>query len=342
MSEYDRLKKIIPPDQALANQALSRSLRQVKKIFETDLRDLSQAVSVLESNKDLDLINSLDQPLPSAVANFWANTFPTGTGAGNAITTNDVIGVAAGATINSELPVVTDVLTELDNLGQLNPLSGNGGSSGSSLNGIYTLMSYALAGAYSMGGDVTMPTTIPATNYYAGGTFADVETAFSAGGGLISAANGWISNIATVNSNLAAVSNSATDAMANQLLLNQNNLILAGIDVANVVIGDWGNANIVSNQQSSSLSLVNRLHEIGLDVSEGGAAQFFEQTANMSSVTGQAVISSMREGRNIAVLNAVGITLDTQLPDVNANTPVANNLSSAQYTASQARANIVI
>jgi len=50
----------------------------------------------------------------------------------------------------------------------------------------------------------------------------------------------------------------------------------------------------------------------------------------------------MREGRNIAVLNAVGIQLDTQLVDVNANTTVANNLQDAQYTVAQARANIVV
>lgn len=342
MSEYDRLKKIIPPDQALANQALSRSLRQVKKIFDTSLPDVAAAVSVLESNTDLSLINALDSPLPPAVANFWANTFPTGTGAGNAVTTNDVIGIAAGATVNSALPVVTTVLSDLANVGQLDSLTGNGGSSGSVLNGIYTLMSYALSGAYSAGGDVTLTTTVPATNYYAGGTFADVNTAFAAAGGLLNAANGWISNIANYDSNLTAQSNTATDSMANQMLLNQNNLIIAGIDVANVVIGDWANANIVANQQSASLSLVNRLHDIGLDISEGGAAQFFEQVANTSTVTGQAVIAGMREGRNIAVLNAVGITLDTQLSDINANTPLANNLSQAQYTAAQATANIVI
>lgn len=342
MSEYDRLKKIIPPDQALANQALSRSLRQVKKIFDTNLPEVAAAVSVLESNKDLNLISGLEEPLPPAISNFWSNTFPTGTGAGNAITTNDVIGIAAGATVNTELPVVTSVLTELGNIGQLNSLTGNGGSGGSVLNGIYTLMGYALAGTYSIAGNVEATTTIPATNYYAGASFPNVEVAFSNSNGLLAAANSWISNIAANNASLAAQSNSATDAMANQMLLNQNNLILAGVDVANVVIGDWSNANIVGNQQSASLALVNRLHDIGLDISEGGAAQFFDQVANTNNVTGQAVIASMREGRNIAVLNAVGITLDTQLPDVNANTPVANNLSSAQYSTSEARANIVI
>ena len=335
MSEYDRLKKIIPPDQALANQALSRSLRQVKKIFDTTLPDVAQAVGVLESNVDLDLINDLQTPVPSAVANFWANTLPTGTGAGNAITTNDVIGVAAGVGINDNLPVVTNVLGTLDGFGALNPLTANTGNPASVNNGIYTQMSYCLALSYG-----NAPVIIPATVYWAGGTFADLDAAFSSG--LIPAANSAISNIANAYSNLATESNSATDAMANQLVINQNNLVIAGVDVANVVIGDWSNSNIQSNQTSASLSLTTRLHDIGLDVSEGGAAQFFEQVANTTNVTGQGVIASMREGRNIAVLNSIGIVLDTQLSDVNANTPIANNLSTAQYTTAQATANIVI
>ena len=74
MSNYDTLKKIIPPDQALANQALSRSLRQVKDIFNTDLPTLSAAVETLESNRDLGLINALTEPIPEVVTDFIGNT----------------------------------------------------------------------------------------------------------------------------------------------------------------------------------------------------------------------------------------------------------------------------
>jgi hypothetical protein len=50
----------------------------------------------------------------------------------------------------------------------------------------------------------------------------------------------------------------------------------------------------------------------------------------------------MREGRNIAVLNAVGIQLDTQLVDINPDTTVANNLQNGQYSVAEARANVII
>ena len=342
MSNYDTLKKIIPADQALANQALSRSLRQVKDIFNTDLPTLSAAVEALESNKDLDLVNSLAEPIPEVVTDFIGNTLATGTGPGNTITINDVVGVAAGATINDELPTVTTVVSDLANIGALTRLTGNGGSSGSVNNGIYTLMSYALTGVYS-GGNVANSTTIPNTIYYAGPqTFANVDAAFgNATVGLIARANTAIANIATTYSNVVVIANDATNACAEQLNLNVINCTAAGIEIGNIV-NDPANANLVSNSITTSLGLASQLHDIGLDVSEGGAAQFFEQVANANNLSGQSVIASMREGRNIAVLNAVGIQLDTQLIDVNANTTVANNLGDGQYTVAQAQANIII
>ena len=346
MSNYDTLKKIIPPDQALANQALSRSLRQVKDIFNTDLPTLSAAVSALESNKDLGLINALTEPVPPVVTDFIGNTLATGTGPGNTITINDVIGVAAGATINTDLAVVTTVVSDLANIGALDPLTGNGGTPSSTDNGIYTLMSYTLAGTYSLAGNVLDITTIPTTNYFPGNVFSDVNSAFgniSNNATLLYWGNYWIANIASdpLYSNVVIVANDATNACAEQLNLNVINCTAAGIDIGNVV-NDPGNANLVANSVTTSLGLASQLHDIGLDVAEGGAAQFFEQVANTNNLSGQAVIASMREGRNIAVLNAVGIQLDTQLIDVNANTTVANNLGDGQYTVAQAQANIII
>jgi len=349
MSNYDTLKKIIPPDQALANQALSRSLRQVKDIFNTDLTTLSAAVSQLESNKDLTLINDLTTLVPPGVQDFIGNTIATGTGPGNTITINDMIGIAAGNTVTTALPDTTTALQQLSTAGALNPLTANSGSSTGVNNGIYTVMTYCLSGAFTtddgMGNyTVTIPsnTNIPGTpvSYVSANTpNPAIDSAFSTT--LIPNANIVIANIATNNPAQAVVSNDAYDAMATQLLYNQNNCILAGIEIGNIV-NDPANANLVSNSVTTSLGLASQLQDIGLDVTEGGAAQFFEQVANTTNLSGQAVIASMREGRNIAVLNAVGIQLDTQLVDVNANTTVANNLGDGQYTVAQAQANIII
>jgi hypothetical protein len=351
MTTYNNLKKIIPPDQALANQALSRSLRQVKKIFDTDLPTLSRAVEALESNKDLPLINALTQPLPDAISTYWGNTFATGTGPGNSLTVNDLLGVASGNTTNVDLPETSNALISLASIGALNPLTGNGGTPSSAVNGVYTVMSYTLAGAYTTvtpgippAGDeyfITIPAPLPAQGTYGPDTSYGnvINSAFIS---LISNANTRINNIATAYPTETAVSNQSFGNIALQVEYNQNNLITAGIDIANIVVGNFSNANVIANQTSASLGLASRLHEFGTDITTGGKAQFFEQTADMTTITGQAVIASMREGRNIAVLNAVGINLDTQLVDVNENTTVDNNISSAQYSASEARANIVI
>jgi hypothetical protein len=348
MSNYDTLKKIIPPDQALANQALSRSLRQVKDIFNTDLPTLSAAVSQLESNRDLNLINALTEPVPAVVTSI-VNTLATGTGPGNTITINDLIGTAAGATINSSLPEVTTVVSDLQSMGELNALTANIGTPDNINNGIYTVMTYCLAGEYtSYDGVEFFSVTIPLNNNIANTPVSyisantpnpAIDAAFSTT--LIPNANIAIANIASNNSNMAILSNDACNACAQQLNLNVINCTAAGIEIGNIV-NDIANANLVANSITTSLGLASQLHDIGLDVEEGGAAQFFEQVANTNNITGQAVIASMREGRNIAVLNAVGIQLDTQLVDVNANTTVANNLGDGQYTVAQAQANIII
>ncbi len=345
MSSYDTLKKIIPPDQALANKALARGLQQVKQIFDADLPTLSAAVSQLESNKDLDLINDLTEPLPAAVTNFYSGILATGTGPGNTITLNDVIGIAAGNTVTVQMPTVTTVITTLSDMGALDNLTANGGTASSSNNGVYTVMQYALGNAYTtddgMGNvTITIPSPLPGQGTYGPeSSFGNViSNCFS---NLISIANVTISNIATTYGTYALQANDATNAMATQLQFNVENSIAAGIDIANVV-NDMANANLVANSVSTVLGLASQLHDIGLDVSEGGAAQFFDAVANTSTLSGQAVVASMREGRNIAVLNAVGITLDTQLVDVNANTTVANNISNGQYSVSEARANIIL
>jgi hypothetical protein len=347
MTTYNTLKKIIPPDQALANQALSRSLRQVKDIFTTDLPSVSAAVSELESNKDLALINALDTPIPAAITNFVGTALATGTGPGNTLTTNDVIGIAAGATATTAIATTSTVIQDLANIGALDNLTANGGTATSSVNGVYTVMSYCLANAYTTVNSVppdeytiTIPAPLPGQGTY-GPDFSFGNVIDAAFGNLIASANAVINGIVSTYSAQAAVANDAFSATAQQLVLNVDNSIAAGIDIANVV-NDIANANLVANSVSTALGLASQLHDIGLDISEGGAAHFFENVANTSTITGQAVIASMREGRNIAVLNAVGIVLDTQLVDVNPNTTVANNLQDGQYSVAEARANIII
>jgi hypothetical protein len=158
---------------------------------------------------------------------------------------------------------------------------------------------------------------------------------------LIANANAAIGNIAAAYPAQANTTNSAYGNMATQLQVNVTNCQAAGIDIGNLV-SNIANASLESNSTSSVMSFISNLHDIGLDVSQGGQAQFVQQVSNVSTLSGQAVIASMREGRNIAILNAAGIQLDTQVSEINVNTPIANNLGNAQYTVAEARANVII
>ena len=347
MTTLETLKKIIPPDQAVANKALSRSLQQIKDVFNSDLPTLAQAVVNLESNKDLDLINGLTQPLPANVASFYTNTFATGTGPGNTVTVADVIGTASGNTMNSELPVVINTLTAMSNVGAFDSLTGNGGTPSSATNGVYTVMQYCLANAYTSVNPgppeeytIIIPAPLPGQGTY-GPSLSPTTVLDSAFTNLIAIANSTINSIAAAFPAQANTTNSAYANMATQLEYNVTNCGAAGIDIANLV-SNIANANVESNSISTVMGFVSTLHNIGQDVSEGGESQFVQEVSNVSTLSGQAVIASMREGRNIVVLNAVGILLDTQVSDVNTVTPIANNLGNAQYTVAEARANIVL
>jgi hypothetical protein len=355
MTSFDILRKIIPPDQALANEALKRSLGQVKNIDQAETPALADALTKLEINKDLNLINNFITPLPSDVANLYSSTLGTGTGPNNTITTNDLLGTAAGVTYNQELPVVISVLQQLGNTGQLNSLTFDGGTATNVNNGVYTVMTYCLEGDYTIvdplsPGNITIIIPPPLPGF---GTYTSYDQAFTTG--LIPAAANIIVNIANANPTAQSQCNSSYDAMGNQLVTNATNLAGADIDYQSIVtigevsVTDPGNlsaaisnANFIPNSDSTALGVASQLHEIGRAVEQGGPAQFFGLIANTATTAGQAVVASMREGRNIALLNAVGINLDTQIVDVNPDTQVANNLGSGQNTVAEARANIVI
>ena len=319
MSDLDQLKKIIPPDQAVANKALTRGLQQVKQIFSTDVSDLAPKLATLESVTDLPLINDLTKPVPDSVKNFFSNTFGTGTGPGNTITTDDVIGIAAGNTVSTALPAVASALNDLTDLGAFVPLTANGGTPSSSTNGIYTVMNYCLAGAYTSVTPgppdtytITIPAPLPGQGTY--GPDTDLSQAISdAFDVLIPLANNTINSVASSYSTTVSSLNSQYQATADQLALNVTNCIKADIDIANLAF-DIANANLVSNATSSVLNFTTSLHDLGLDVTPGGTAGFLARVADANTLPGQAVVASMREGRNIQRLNEVGILLDTQIP----------------------------
>lgn len=312
MITYERLSKIIPPDQALSCKAVSVSLQQIKNIDTLSLPQLAAAFVGTVTTKDLDQINALTTAVPANVAAFYTDTYATGTGTGNTLVLTDLLGAAVGVTYIDQL---NNVVTTINSLG--NALS--------NLTTIYTRMENTVNGVY--GNAVSGPVTIPAG--YAAGVYANADVAFSTG--LIPNAVIEIGNVVTTYPTQTTSLNSEFDTMAQKIISETDNLTLATIDIAELNTED----------RSPVMSFVETLPTYGVNKEQNGPVYFLEQVADLTTLGGQAIVGCLREGQNLAVLNNTGIGVDTNIPsEPSLPNPVAN-LIPATYTESQA-ANLVV
>ena len=312
MITYERLSKIIPPDQALSCKAVSVSLQQIKNIDTLSLPQLAAAFVGTVTTKDLDQINALTTAVPANVAAFYTDTYATGTGTGNTLVLTDLLGAAVGVTYIDQL---NNVVTTINSLG--NALS--------NLTTIYTRMENTVNGVY--GNAVSGPVTIPAG--YAAGVYANADVAFSTG--LIPNAVIEIGNVVTTYPTQTTSLNSEFNTMAQKIISETDNLTLATIDIAELNTED----------RSPVMSFVETLPTYGVNKEQNGPAYFLEQVADLTTLGGQAIVGCLREGQNLAVLNNIGIGVDTNIPsEPSSPNPVAN-LIPATYTESQA-ANLVV
>lgn len=319
---YVQLKNIIPPDWALANKALQAGLEQVKSIFTSTTPLLGAASVNLETNIGLNLINALTSPLPASVSNYFSTTYAQGTGANGTILLTDVIGSAAGWNVTDNITNATSNISTLVSLGALNTLT-NG------TNGVYTVMLNTLGNVYgNIDSSITIPPGLPGAGTYANANVAFTGPGSPSGSGLIPAATSLIGTIVTNNSAAVANCNAAWSNIAAQLTLEKTLQPEALIVFANLIPG------------LQPTGLVNGLGQYGLDTAEGGAAWYLESVANLSTLGGQAIVSSMREARNKVRLQDAGIPDDTTVDA--SGTETSADLATGQYTAAQAAAQKII
>jgi len=312
MITYERLSKIIPADQALACKAVSVSLQQVKNIDALSLPQLAAAFVNTVTTKDLDQINALTTAVPANVAQFYIDNYATGTGSANTLVLTDLLGAAVGVTYIDQL---TNVVTTINSLG--NALA--------NLTTIYTRMQDTVNSVY--GNAVAGPVTIPAG--FAAGSYANADVAFSTA--LIPNAVIEIGNVVTANPTQTTSLNTEFETMAQKVVSESNNLTLATITIEELTTDD----------RSPVMSFVESLPDYGINKEQNGPVFFLEQVSNLSTLGGQAIVGCLREGQNLAILNSVGVGVDTNIPsETNSPNPVAN-LIPATYTESQA-ANLVI
>jgi len=314
LEKFQELATAIPPDSALACQALRTSLQQIKNINNITLPDLAQAYLNSETTKDLPLINQLTKPVPDSVINFYNSTFGTGSGVDGTLVIGDLLGVAAGFNFTDNITNTTAIINSLTLGGSL-----------SNLIIVYDRMANTVNGVY--GDPVNGPVIIPAG--IASGSYANADVAFDSA--LIPNATTIITTVVSNNPDETAILNQNWTAMAANLVNQNNNLLSANIDIA----------NLIPNQRSATLSFVNDLPNLGVDTQQNGARAFVEAVADLTTLGGQAIIGCMREGKNSVVLNQVGVGLDLNIPTTPTAQPVTANLIPSGYSETAA-ANLVI
>lgn len=310
---YERLARIIPADQALACKAIQVSLQQIKNINNLGLPQLSAAFIDMQTTRDLPSISALQQAVPASVAAYYTSSYATGTGPNGTLVITDLLGAAVGVDYTSLLSNATTTINSMTGTGILGGLTDT-----------YTRMQNTVNGVY--GDAVTGPVTIPAGT--GAGVYANADTALQT---LISNAAVQVSAISVSYPTQSGILNSDFNSMAAKLVSENTNLALASIDIPN--LGASGRGPVMSFVQS--------LPGYGTNTEANGPAQFIETVADLSTQGGQAMVACLREGRNLLVLNGVGIGQDTAIPSEYVGVVPQANLIPSTYSDAEA-SNLVV
>jgi hypothetical protein len=332
MIPFNRLQQIIPADQALANKALSVALGQINGLSLTPLPVFAETVRELETTKDLPLITALTTAVPPAVANYFTSTLAAGGGPNGDIRVADVIGLAGGW-------VATDAYLQTVEIFATMNLS--------ALTLIYDTMAKALDGTYGPtdSGPLIIPGGRPCAGTYTG-TLNSVPnpdpppptidsydpTAISlAMACLTGSASTEINNLELTYPEQTAELNTLWNSMAEQIVSENNLQTLINLNYA----------DLTANDRNSIYGFVYNLPSYGTETEQGGTAWLIETMADLSTLGGEAIIASLREGRNQAALNSSGIYTNTRIPGEPDPPPPKAELLPSVYTEAEAQ-NLVI
>lgn len=329
MIPFDRLQQIIPADQALANKALSVALTQINGINNLNLPTLAAAVKNLETTKDLPLITALEQAVPPSVANYYTSTLAVGGGSNGDIRIVDIIGLAAGWLATDAFARTVEIFATM-NLSTLTSIyqdmaNSLDGSYGPTDSGPLVIPSGSCAGTYVGTYIPPDPGPPPVPGYY------DPEAIDLAMACLTGAAATEITNLQTQYPEQTAELNSLWNELAEQVISEDSLQALIKLNYA----------DLTANDKNSIYGFIFSLPSYGDQTQVGGIAWFLESMADLSTLGGQAIVASLREGRNQTALNSAGIYTNTSIPGEPVPPPPQAELIPSTYTESEAT-NLVI
>jgi len=313
MITLDRLQQIIPPNQALANKALSVALQQIAGISNNPLPVMANVISQLETTKDLPLVEGLNQPVPPDVTAFYTSTFNQGSYSTAQTNIVNSIGVPSG------IGYTDPIVGAIGNIATMNV---------SSLQTTYSIMANVVAGVYNIPTELGYYVLIPSGPY--AGRYDDEDACFNSA--LIPGAKANIANLVVSYPTQTSSMNNNWYGMGNQFSNEQYSQYQANINFSLQT----------ANQQGSIFGFVYSLPTYATDTDQGGMSQYLEGVADLSTFTGQCIVGALREGRNSVALRNAGVTTNNTIP---ANpippTPTANLIPST-YTPAQAAASPVV
>lgn len=346
----ENLKGILPDDMAVANQALSRSFQQIKNINTSTNAVLAKTIRGLELNIGLPDVQSQSAPLPPSVQDYWSNQYndvnniKLGTQTGGQYCLADMMGYCAGINATEPLTQINTLMNKLVTSGALATLINDAGSSSSST-GVLKVLEYfgnltygpspvlgpidpldPLAPPPVIGYEVIIPPGVYGAGTYSGTT--EQEAFDLAWAGLFPALNTQIAVVYAANTAACQEINTYnatfTEQLAREYINQKRNRDINGVVVP----------NDVPASNTTAISFAQSLHGYGTDKTKGGPREILEKVANTDGLGGQSIIATMREGRNIALLNASGIGNDTTIDDALPKEDAT--LSTGQYTQSEA------
>jgi len=331
----------LPEDIADANKALARALGQIKNVFQLSTAQVGQVAAILETTKGLNLISGtggLDQD----VIDFYTDNIATGSGQNGELLLTDVIGTAAGWVHEDELNAEAERLAILNGLGEFDDLQAHPAPQefDNAGNGLYTVLWYHWTrNAYytpivnplvldAEGNPTIIPQwTLPPGITLTASKAGVYSSKLALSDAVVELCNTEIQRIANSYPLQAGQSVTAYTNMGNQMVREKTNQASAGIVPADTQTG----------VKTTVQGLVSNLHSIGQDTSLGGSAYVLEKLADTRIKGGQAVIASMREGRNIQRLAEAGIPTDL-FANSQPKTSEQATLLTSTYTVDEAKA----
>ena len=227
----------------------------------------------METLKGLPLVEDVTKPVPDTVTAYYKDTFAKGTGEFGTFTMQDFLGSSTGTVTTTSMQNMVATLRNMNI---------------SALTSLYNQMLLTVQGVYD---DPLYPPQIIIPSGPAAGTYADGNAAFTSG--LIPSANTLISSLISTYPSATTSLNNSANAICEQYVYEYTNQTKAGLVFA----------DLASGSQQSTISFISGLASAGLDTEIGGQSSYLSSVANAATEAGQAVLGSLREGRNNTLMD---------------------------------------